>query len=409
MIPWKSSFPDFKLDRTAILVHEDRVVKMFLGEDLLQTLRTPRKLTSYGAMSETPENQPEMPKFQQADFERITQIVTTEFQVEEALLDRGTPTYYLIWPQETKQTFLRLLKKLGETELVAFLKRQNNRVVLTVTVKPPVKPSSVRIYWGFFIATVVTTFITGYFSFGNTGLSPLASGTIYSAAILTVLGVHEMGHKVTANRKKVEATSPYFIPGPPPLGTLGAVIMQKSLPPNRDALFDIGANGPIAGFIVALVFSIAGLMTLVPFNIPPGGGTLPLMPLSWVYLLLPGLDRLGLIPATNSGYALNPIAWAGWAGMVVTMLNLLPAAMLDGGHVARSVASDRWRFVLTILSVAVLVFSGPNFIIMAFLVVFMSLFRHPGPLDDVSGLSRSRKLVTVALVVVFALSFPITI
>jgi hypothetical protein len=343
----------------------------------------------------------------QTDFERIKQIVVSEFQIEDALLDRGIPTFFLKWPQETKQAFLRLLTKLYEIGLIASLRKAGGRVFLTVTVKPPVKPSSVKIYWGFFIATVATTFITGYFSFGEAGLSPLLSGAIYSAAILAVLGIHEMGHKLTANRKKVEATSPYFIPGPPPLGTLGAVIMQKSLPPNRDALFDIGANGPLAGFVVALLFSVIGLTMLVPTQVEPGTG-LQLLPLGWVYILLPGLDGLGLIPPSSSGYALNPIAWAGWAGMIVTMLNLLPAAMLDGGHVARStLASDRWRLVLTMLSVALLVFSGPSFIVFAFIVVFMSLFRHPGPLDDVSGLSISRKLVTIALVAVFILSFPL--
>ncbi len=362
-------------------------------------------------MTELPNKELESQAIYQTDFEMITQIVMSEFQIDEAVLNQGTPTYSLSWPQETKQAFLRLLKKLNERELIAFLRKTGGKIVLTVAKKPQVKPSNAKIYWGFFIATVATTFVTGYFSFGEAGLSPYASGAIYSAAILTVLGVHEMGHKITANRKKVEATSPYFIPGPPPLGTLGAVIMQKSLPPNRDALFDIGSNGPIAGFVVALIFSVIGLTTLVPINIPAGAGTLPLVPVSWTYVLLPGLDSLHLLPrvvAPNNGFALNPIAWAGWAGMIVTMLNLLPAAMLDGGHVARStLASDRWRFVLTILSVAVLVFSGPSFIVMAFLVVFMSLFRHPGPLDDVSKLSTSRKLVTVALIAVFAFSFPI--
>jgi membrane-associated protease RseP (regulator of RpoE activity) len=275
-----------------------------------------------------------------------------------------------------------------------------------------VKPSNRKIYWGFFFATVATTFVTGYFGFEGTDLNPFVSGAIFSAAILTVLGLHEMGHKVTANRRKVEATSPYFIPGPPPLGTLGAVIMQKSLPPNRDALFDIGANGPLAGFVVALVFSVIGLTLLVPVTITADVGTLPLLPVSWQYILMPVLNNLHLIPVltgTANGYALHPIAWAGWAGMVVTMLNLLPAAMLDGGHVARSLVSGKFRFVLTIVSVGVLLFSGSEFFVMALLVVFMSLFRHPGPLDDVSGLTLSRKLVTVALVVVFALSFPISV
>ena len=365
-------------------------------------------------MTETPNEKSEMSAFQQTDFERITKIVTAEFQVEDALMEYGTPTYYLRWPQETKQAFLRLLGKLEEMKLIAFLRKVNGRVVLRVVVKPPVKTSDPKIYWAFFFATVATTFAAGYLSFEGSGQSPFLNGAIFSVAIMTVLGLHEMGHKITANRRKVEATSPYFIPGLPPLGILGAVIMQKSLPPNRDALFDIGANGPLAGFVVALVFSAVGLSMLTPTTVAPGTG-LPLMPLSWRYLLLPGegslglLNSLGLIPPSDSGYALNPLAWAGWAGMVVTMLNLLPAAMLDGGHVARSIVPDKLRYVLTVVSVAVLVLSGTEFLFMAFIIVFMSLFKHPGPLDDVSGLSRSKKLLTIVLVVVFALSFPIRI
>jgi Zn-dependent protease len=364
-------------------------------------------------MTETPSEKSETFGFQQTEFEKITQIIIAEFQIEEALIENGTPTYFLKWPQETKEAFCRLLRRLEEMKLIAFLKKTEGRVVLGVAAKPPVKPSNPKIYWAFFFATVATTFLTGYFSFEGTGLSPFLSGAIFSAAILTVLGLHEMGHKITANRKKVEATSPYFIPGPPPLGTLGAVIMQKSLPPNRDALFDIGANGPLAGFVVALVFSVVGLTMLVPITIAPGAGTLPLMPLSWRYLLLPALDSLHLIPpvtGSNNGYALHPIAWAGWAGMVVTMLNLLPAAMLDGGHVAKSLVPDKFRWILTAISVGILIIPfipGDEFLLMAFIVVFMSMFRHPGPLDDVSGLSTGRKLLTIALVVVFALSFPI--
>jgi len=359
-------------------------------------------------MTETPSEKPKTLVFQQADFERITQMVTAEFQIEEALTEYGTPTYYLRWPQETKQAFLRLLGKLEEMKLIAFLRKASGRVVLKVEMKPPVKPNNPRIYWAFFFATVATTFLAGYLSFEGSGLSPFLTGAIFSAAIMTVLGLHEMGHKITANRRKVEATSPYFIPGLPPLGTFGAVIMQKSLPPNRDALFDIGANGPLAGFVVALVFSVVGLTMLTPTTVAPEA-SLTLMPLSWVYVLLPGLNTLGLIPISSGGYALHPLAWAGWAGLVVTMLNLLPAAMLDGGHVARSVVPDKLRYVLTVVSVTVLVLSGTEFLFMAFLIVFMSMFKHPGPLDDVSGLSRSKKVLTIALVVVFALSFPIRI
>lgn len=350
-------------------------------------------------------------EFQQTDFEKITHLVKAEFQVQDAYMDQGVPTYYLIQPQETKQPFLRLLNNLEEIGLIAFLRRIQGRIVLRVLGKPPVKPSNSRTNWILFLATVATTFFTGYISFTETNLPPIANGAIFSAAILAVLGIHEMGHKLTANKKGIDATSPYFIPGLPPLGTMGAVIMQKSLPRNRDTLFDVGANGPIAGFLVALVCSIAGLMLMIPITVSPDSGMLSLVPVSWL-LLMPALSAFNLIPAlgTHNAFALHPLTWAGWAGMVVTMLNLLPAAMLDGGHVARSViANDKLRLIFTFASVALLLFSGTEFIVMAFLILFMSTFKHPGPLDDVSGLSRNRKLLIVVLIVFFVLAFPITV
>jgi membrane-associated protease RseP (regulator of RpoE activity) len=346
------------------------------------------------------------------DLERITSKVSAEFQVEESQVQQGAPTYYLKWPQETKKPFLRLLNSLAEMNLIAFLRRENGRVVLRIAVKPPVKPSKSWTFWVLLFATIATTFATGYFILPpEAGINPFISGAIFSASIITVLGVHEMGHKLTANRKKIEATSPYFIPGPPPLGTFGAVIMQKSLPANRDTLFDVGANGPIAGFIVALVFSAVGLTLLIPTTLPPDSGTLNLIPVSWVLLerAISGLNLIPQLVAPQNGWFLHPVAYAGWAGMVVTMLNLLPAAMLDGGHVARSiVVSDKLRLVLTFASVLVLLFASTGFVAMAFLIVFMSVFRHPGPLDDVSGLSKGRKLAVVGLAAVFVLAFPLS-
>jgi membrane-associated protease RseP (regulator of RpoE activity) len=347
--------------------------------------------------------------FQQAEFEKISQLVTEQFQVQEALLNQGTPTYYLIWPQETKQAFLRLLAKLGELKLIAFLKKIDGKIVLTVIAKPPVKPSNPKINIAFLLATIITTFIAGYYLLPpEAGINPFVSGAIFSASILIVLGIHEMGHKITAKKKKMDATSPYFIPGLPPLGTFGAVIMQKSLPPNRDALFDVGASGPAAGFIVALIFSAVGLTLSIPAQLDAGSASI--IPIGWI-LLMNGLSGLNLMPipvAPNNGWFMHPIALAGWAGMIVTMLNLLPAAMLDGGHVSRSIISNnKYRYIFTFISVAILLLSGTGFFFMAILILFMSLFKHPGPLDDVSGLSRNRKLATALLVVCFVFSFPI--
>ncbi len=353
-------------------------------------------------MSEIPNEKAETPLTQQTDFERITTLVSAEFQIEEALLEDNVPTYYLKQPQETKQAFLRLLKNLETMNLIAVLRRIDGKMVLKIIPKPPTKPSNIMINWILFFATIATTFVTGYLLSPDV-INPFVGGASFTIAMLAVLGTHEMGHKITANRKGIDATPPYFIPGLPPLGTLGAVIMQKSLPPNRDALFDVGADGPIAGFIIATIVSAVGLTMLVPSPLVPAGtiGT----PLLWILLEL-GLQNLNMIPQPPVGgmLLLHPFAFAGWVGIVVTMLNLLPAGMLDGGHVLRSIAGEKLRFALTALSVFYLVIL--KVYLMAILVLFISMYKHPGPLDDVSSLSTSRKLLTVFLIVIFILCTP---
>jgi membrane-associated protease RseP (regulator of RpoE activity) len=344
-------------------------------------------------------------------FEQITSLVTSEFRVQEALMDNGVPTYYLAQPQETKQAFLRLLEKLQPMNLIALLRRISDKVVLTVVAKPTVKPSSILINWALFLATIVTTFVTGYIlSPGE--INPLVGGASFTVALMAVLGIHEMGHKITANRENIDATLPYFIPGPPaPLGfgTFGAVIMQKSLPRNRDALFDVGADGPIAGFIIAVIVSIVGLMLLIPGPSPSSSSSIG-VPIIWNILEL-FLRSVNMFPKAASGQVLflHPVAFAGWVGMLVTTLNLLPVAMLDGGHVARSVLGENRgpRLALAAVSIIYLVVEG--LIPMAFLVALMLSFRHPGPLDDVSSLSRNRKLAALGLVVILILcAVPLT-
>jgi membrane-associated protease RseP (regulator of RpoE activity) len=359
----------------------------------------------------TPDGTSEAQPPQPFDFDRIITFVSAEFQVEESLIESGIPTYYLKQPQETKQPFLRLLKNLEPLKLIAFLRRTDgNRVALKIVSKPVTKPSNIMINWILFFATIVTTFVTGYLISGDM-MDPLVGGAAFTIAIMTVLGAHEMGHKITANRKGMDATPPYFIPGPPPvgdflgIGTFGAVIMQKSLPPNKDSLFDIGASGPLVGFVLAMAATIIGMPLSKYSVIPENSATFLPPPLlfSIIGLIFP---PAGPVPHASAGYvvgiSLHPIAFAGWVGLIVTMLNILPAAMLDGGHVARALLGDKARLILTGLSILVLVVTG--FLPMALFVVFLAMYRHPGPLDDVSRLSSSRKLLAVLLVVVFVLS-----
>jgi len=351
----------------------------------------------------------------------IYSVVSSEFLVEDYFLEQGVLTFQVQLTPNSKEAFLRLMEKLEPFGLIPVLKKIGGKNVLRTVPKPKAKPSDIRVNILLFLATIATTYLTGYFvaldvvrdalEMGgiNYPLDPFVGAAMFTVAIMTVLGVHEFGHTLAAKKHRVEASFPYFIPGPPPqlggLGTFGAVIMQKSLPPNKDALFDLGAAGPIAGFIMSIIASVVGL-SLSPVVVSQEVRAALPSPVIFDVLI-----RVMPLPSpVGVGYVyvlLHPVAFAGWIGMLVTMLNLLPVGSLDGGHVARSLFSDRARPILFIISVLILLLT-PYFA-MIFFVVLFSMYRHPGPLDDASTLSQSRKLVAAALAVIFFLTLPLPI
>ena len=338
-------------------------------------------------------------------FDAIGRIVQSEFAVEEELLELGVPTFYVQIREDSKDAFLRLIAKLEEVKGVPILRRREDRNVLRVIPKPQTRPYRPVINIVLLAATIVTTFISGYFlsaALPETLPNPYVGAVEFTVAILAILGAHEMGHKLTSDRHHVEATYPYFIPGLPPIGTFGAVIQQKSLSPNKDALFDLGASGPVIGFIVTIVVTIIGVMLspIVEVSSLPSNTAVIQVPLLFEFL-----ERVIVqAPATPGTYSMlfHPVAFAGWVGFIVTTLNLLPTAMLDGGHTVRSLLGDKARWGLTFLSFAVLLLF--QYWVMLFFVLFLSFFRHPGPLDDVSKISMSRKLFSLLLVAIFVLS-----
>ncbi|MEM2112229.1 MAG: site-2 protease family protein, partial [Candidatus Bathyarchaeia archaeon] len=158
-------------------------------------------------------------------------------------------------------------------------------------------------------------------------------------------------------------------------------------------------------FILAVVVTAVGSIMAVPAQPVEEATTLP-TPLITVFIWML-LNHFRLTPSPPQGQILymHPVEFAGWVGLLITTLNLLPAAMLDGGHIARSLVGDKARIILTAASILLLYLGG--FWLMALFVLFLSLQRHPGPLDDVSGLSRGRKILAVVLVSIFVLAFPI--
>jgi membrane-associated protease RseP (regulator of RpoE activity) len=165
------------------------------------------------------------------------------------------------------------------------------------------------------------------------------SGLSYSVPLMSILLAHELGHFIAARIHRVPASPPFFVPMPlPPLGTMGAVILMRERIPRRDALLDIGAAGPLAGLCVAIPVLAYGIATSPVSEVVPNM-TYTMEGRSLLYVGLLYLLK-GPIPE-GSDIMLSPTAFAGWAGLLVTMINLIPAAQLDGGHVAYALFGKR--------------------------------------------------------------------
>lgn len=167
----------------------------------------------------------------------------------------------------------------------------------------------------------------------------LWSGLSYSVPLMSILLCHELGHYIAARIHRVPASPPFFVPMPfSPIGTMGAVILMRDRITRRNALLDIGAAGPLAGLAIALPVLIYGIATSPIEPLPEHAGYL-IEGRSVLYLALLRLLK-GPIP-DGSDITLSPTAFAGWAGLLVTMLNLIPAVQLDGGHVAYALFGER--------------------------------------------------------------------
>jgi len=344
---------------------------------------------------------------QVTQYQQIHNLVQAEFTIEEGFIEHDIPTFFVTLQPNSKQAFLRLYKQLDPMRLAPFFRKRDDKHVLQIVPKPSVKPSRKRTNIILFLATIATTLITGYvLSLGWTEAipNPLIGALMFTAALMAILGAHEMAHKLAADKHGVEATYPYFIPGLPApygIGTFGAVIQQKSMAPNRDALFDLGMSGPVMGFLVTIVVAIVGISmsnSLTVNELPPGSFQVPLL----LDFLAGMLLRLPSVPDKYTLINLHPVAYAGYIGMIVTMLNLLPAGQLDGGHVVRVLFEEKARTVLSYIAILALLLIGAW--LMAILVLFFIQYPHPGSLDDVSQLSKSRKLASIALIAIFILT-----
>ena len=206
----------------------------------------------------------------------------------------------------------------------------------------PSGPASRRDLWihaGLFAACCVTTWLTAELSEPDD--SPYRhAGLYFAATLMGILACHEAGHYIVSRRHGVDVSLPFFIPLPPfiSLGTLGAVIRMNRPISDPNKLFDVGASGPIAGLVVAIPLLVIGLSLSEVTPLSPDS---TIEGNSILYALLKLAVFGQWLPGDGHDVRLHPMAFAGWVGLLVTMINLLPIGQLDGGHVARAVLGAR--------------------------------------------------------------------
>jgi membrane-associated protease RseP (regulator of RpoE activity) len=227
---------------------------------------------------------------------------------------------------------------------------------------------------------------------------------IYAAVLLIILLGHELGHYLSCRYYHVSATLPYFIPAPTLIGTLGAFIKIKSPIARKKELFDIGAAGPLAGFILALPALVYGLAHSKVIPSIPREETL----IFGEPLLLKFIGSL-IFEHIPTGYdiILHPVAFAGWVGVLVTAFNLFPIGQLDGGHVSYAILGSKSKVIARIFLGALFimgVFFWIGWIVWALLILLIGL-KHPRIPDEQTPLSFSRKIMGFFIFVIFAISF----
>lgn len=332
--------------------------------------------------------------------------------------------------EDSGSAYQRLQARLQPLGYHALLRRDRGQDIIVTTPAPEAgqvsRPWLNIILFG---ATMITTLVSGSFLEHRVpwrSLDALLAGAPFALALLSILGAHELGHYFVARYYKMDVTLPYFIPFLPfPLGigTMGAVIRMKSPMVSRKTLFDVGLAGPIAGLIVAIPVLAIGLLEsrLVPEYVARMGMTLSL----GEPILFKAISHLVLGPLSdNVTVDLSPIAFAGWIGLFVTAMNLLPVGQLDGGHIAYAVWGRAHRYLARTTFVGLLALGvGPFFLNLlpgidsvpgwsGWLVwaVLLSVFglRHPPALDDVTPLTGPRRIIGVlAIVLLIILITPV--
>jgi len=382
--------------------------------------------------------------------EPYTQLVNRVLSIEDITVGNGKQNFAVRYRGrlrgDSAEAYDRLAADLRPLNITPLFRKDEGRhsiLLLDGTINP--KPSNPWVNVVMFLLTLFSVLFAGaIYSYdgpmpAGTGaalltlLRNLGTGIPFAVSMLAILLAHEFGHYLAGRYHRTYVTLPYFIPFPlSPFGTMGAFIQLKEPPKNKRILLDIGIAGPLAGLVVAIPVLILGLWLspVHPIQLNPGT-VFQLEGNSILYLLSKFLVFGQLLPAPESygglspavywlryfftsqplpiggmDVMLHPVAWAGWAGLLVTALNLIPAGQLDGGHVIYVLLGKRARlllpFILVGLGLLGLVWSG--WWLWAIIIFFLGRV-HAEPLDQITTLDSPRKWVAALGLIIFILVF----
>lgn len=389
------------------------------------------------AAVETPEMRPRM-LHEQDQPESVREVMDVELATEE----RGVRTFHGRL-RETAATAYEKLKRAFPGDTVPMLQEDERHGALIALLPKSVeeatleRPSRTWVNWLLFGLTVLTTTWAGAAQQEVDLLQEperFAVGLPYALSLLAILGVHELGHYVAARYHGINVTPPYFIPLPFALGTFGAFIQMRSPTENRRALFDVAVAGPLAGLVIAIPVLLIGLQSSAVIHGEVVGGrvvgpeeaaepqeTTPPVVVGGASagssLLLALLAKLALPEALRYGCVLqlSPLAFAGWLGIFITGLNLLPIGQLDGGHAARGLWGHRTGGVISSIAMWSLLLLGifvwPGLLMWAIIAFFIAGNPTP-PLNDLTPLTVGRRWLgyaTLAILVLILAPLPHTL
>lgn len=385
------------------------------------------------------------------DITSINNIVARNFNIQDTTSGTRTDKWLfrfrgVLRNENSEQAYEEIANLLTRFHLKPLFRVENDQqVIYLIEDLPAQAPANKKINIILFIATLLSVWFTG----GLLALESLDQGSTwdlikaifldgwpFAVSLIAILGAHEMGHFFAGRYHKVNVTLPYFIPLPviSPFGTMGAFINMRGIPKNKKQLFDIGIAGPLSGLLISIPVLFIGLSLSKVLPLPTvigNGNAFQMEGNSLLYLLMKYITFGKLLPQPvdfgnvspflywlryfftgqpmplgGLDVNLHPVAWAGWAGILVTSLNLIPIGQLDGGHILSTMVGKNSRKIFSFLLVLMVIlgFAWNGWWLWAFLLFFLN--KIPSQVaDEITPLDRKRKMLAAFMLIVFILVF----